>query len=122
MLFTNSSPHARMEVTNDRQMGATVHLKNAEVLMLDFSRDQVVSLLDLLFTGTTEKAPMLGTMLNMLLIQVNVKESNNVHSLVNHDEPLNTEVQEGIDETVVLKSMVVKSEIEGDEEGEIKKI
>ena len=45
----------------------------AVVLMLDYSRDQVDNLLDLLYTGTAEKTPELDSLMRMLEVGLKVK-------------------------------------------------
>ena len=42
----------------------------AVVLMLDYSRDQVDNLLDLLYTGTAKKTPELDSLMTMLEVRL----------------------------------------------------
>ena len=74
VLLAASSPLLRT-IPEDTSRGGSP----LELLILDFTLEEVDNLLDLLYSGTTKKTPTLWVLMKMFLINMKIKDSNEDH-------------------------------------------
>ena len=88
VLLAASSPLLRTILEDTSRGGSPL-----EILIVDFTLEEVENLLDLLYTGTAKKTPTLRVLIKMFLIDVDNKDSYQDHE--DHKEnPLLTKEEE----------------------------
>ena len=109
VILAARSPLLRVALEDSLRGGGT-----AEILMLEYSREQVENLLSLLYTGRAETTPSMEGLLDMFTIDVAVASD-----LVKEHFQL-TKVTQAFWNKDGLKPLDVVSHIDSDEEGKLR--